>query len=139
MKNDAEMNNDHAPGKDRLVQFACPGCGSHVLGQHTWLYGIRQVVGIAPDGEIRYGFHDIYTSESGGFSCWECGHELEPDVQMDAELCIRRYSRETGMHTFTCPECGGNELKMVKQGHTTSYRVSAVFQDVILERIYGCA
>jgi hypothetical protein len=107
MKKEAKPNRDNDPGNDRLIRFACPGCGSHVLGQLTGSYGIRQVVGIAPDGEILYGFHDIETLESGGCSCWECGRELEPDVEMGAELCIRRHSGETRMLRFLAPTAGG--------------------------------
>jgi Zn finger protein HypA/HybF involved in hydrogenase expression len=130
------MNQDHKVERDSANEnattqiFRCPVCRGHRLSVIFEIYGMRDIVGVKPDSEVLFGTLDQQGINYGTCSCPDCEWKGEFYRDDDAERCFDRHLVPTTFLEFTCPKCGGHELRRIRQGHTTSYLVSAVYRDL---------
>lgn len=130
MRQDHDSKRNGANGDATIDIFQCPGCGGHNLSVIFEIYGIREVVGVKPDDDVLFGTLDQQGVNYGTCRCGDCDWEGEFYRGDDADRCFDKHLVPTTLLQFTCTKCGGHELRRLRQGHITSYLVSAVYRDL---------
>ena len=130
MKENHEIERNNINTDATLHMFQCPVCGGHQLSVVFEIYGLRDIVGVSPDESVLFGELDQQGVNYGTCHCGDCDWEGEFYLGEDAQGSFRKHLVVTRSLRFTCPKCGGHELRQLRQGHTTSYLVSAVYQDL---------
>ena len=112
---------------DTTVQiFECPVCGGHDLTTIYQVYGTQQVVGTRSDGRPVLGLHEEQGIDYGVCDCPEC--DWRGEFYQNMEGCFAQHMVEAKRLVFTCPQCGAHDLRLFRQGHTSSHSVSAVYE-----------
>lgn len=130
MRQNHDIESRGVNGDATIRIFQCPVCGGHNLSVIFEIYGMRDVVGVKPDDEVLFGYLDDQGMNYGTCRCSDCEWEGEFYRDSDAERCFHKHLVVTRSLSFTCPKCGGHELRRFRQGHTTSYLVSTVYPDL---------
>ena len=130
MNQDRNSERNGENGNLTMHVFQCPVCGGHHLSVIYEIYGMRDVVGVKPDETILFGQIDQQGINYGTCHCGDCDWEGEFYLDDDAERRFDQHLVVTTSVQFTCSKCGGHELRRLRQGHITSYLVSAVYQDL---------
>ena len=129
-------------GNDTLWTFNCPICRKYQLAEvinGKWTTTV--IEGVLDDGEIIYGHDGMDGGGNRTFQCDHCGYE--PSMEQDGgptldeedfddddiELIrwFKAHGTQTKLLTFTCPECGGHKLAMIRTGHTTIVPIVLVY------------
>ena len=129
MNQDRDSERNGEKGNSAMNVFQCPVCGGHHLSVIFEIYGMREVVGVKPDETILFGQIDEQGLNYGTALCPDCGWETECFSEGYPER-LHPHLVDSALMLFTCPKCGGHELRRLRQGHITSYLVSAVYQDL---------
>jgi hypothetical protein len=130
MRHDHDRKRNGANGDASIDIFQCPDCGGHNLSVIFEIYGMREVVGVKPDDNILFGYLDEQGVNYGTCRCGDCDWEGDVYRDDDAGRCFDKHLVPTTSLQFTCSKCGGHDLRRLRQGHTTSYLVSAVYRDL---------
>jgi hypothetical protein len=130
MQHDHDRKRNGANGNAMIDIFQCPDCGGHNLSVIFEIYGMREVVGVKPDEAILFGQIDQQGINYGTCHCGDCDWEGEFYLDEDAERHFDQHLVVTTSVQFTCSKCGNHELRRLRQGHTTSYLVSAIYRDL---------
>jgi Zn finger protein HypA/HybF involved in hydrogenase expression len=129
MKQNYEIQNDDATADNTIRIFKCPVCGGHNLQVTFEVYGMRQIVGTRSDADTIFGQADTQGTNHGTCHCTDCEWEGEFSTDDNPERCFAQHLQESRELIFTCPMCGSHELRYIRQGHTTSYPVSAIYEE----------
>jgi len=134
-KEDKEMKQNHDIERnnintDATMQiFQCPVCGGHNLSVIFEIYGMREIVGVKPDHDILFGYLDDQGVNYGTCRCGDCDWGGDFYLGEAPQGSFRKHLVITRLLRFTCPKCCSHELRRLRQGHTTSHLVSAVYRD----------
>ncbi len=129
MNQDRNSERNGETGNSTMHVFQCPVCGGHRLSVIYEIYGMRDVVGVKHDDDVLFGHHDEQGVNYGTCTCPDCDWEGEFYRDLGGDL-FHQHLVVTRLLRFTCPKCGSHELRRLRQGHTTSHLVSAVYQDL---------
>ena len=123
-----ELNSERngESGTATMQIFQCPVCGSHDLTTIYQVHGSQQVVGTRSDGSPVLGWHDEQGIDYGVCNCSKC--DWQGEFYRNLEGYFAQHLVEAKRLVFTCPQCGAHDVGLLRQGHTTSYPVSAVYE-----------
>jgi|GEM_PF-4846976 len=129
MKRNHDSESGVAKENATMHVFRCPVCGGHQLSVVFEIYGMRDIVGVTADDNILFGGIDLQGEDYGMCKCPDCEWEGEFYRDHDGKRSFHTHLVVTRLLRFTCAKCGGHELRRLRQGHVTSYLVSAVYHD----------
>lgn len=128
MNQDLNSECNGEKGNATMQVFQCPLCSGHSLSVNYDTYGMVDIVGVRPDGQIVFGRPDEQGRNFGTCHCvsgeGECAWEGE--FYRSEDGCFDQHLIEIPVMRFVCPKCSSSNLRFIRQGHSTSYPVSVI-------------